>query len=755
MGNVNASQNNQSTSNNTAEDKYVSFYDIIMDIATNYILTMDFKSMTMLSDKEYCDNLVILTSDIIARYFNDMEISYLEQKIHNGEQVDALTDEDVIYLNRNNLDELDIQNNNVKSIKKKRACIGIAKYYIKIAHIFAAIVMTINPIYVYKDDFGTLVKKTLLEKADIPLNTSRRVYKINICDNRIKALNQNLQAEESYDGNVVMNPKICEMNLNEINESKNLSDEPGIEELEKLYLDDKYDYKTGIFKGMSSSTKRQYMNDLTTFYRAFTGNSEVPPEIKRFSDIKLKDYNKTKGCNGIDAPFKNPVRINKKDKLYIKYANNIKQMIETASNQQKQLLGVINMLFAYVNDPNTGQRKIRINPTLNNDVLQKAVYLTRQIIVNLYVQCEKDYVEGVKIYQAIVERQIFETTQNQIINLTNEVKENIEPYRTPLPLPPRTVQATSLFQSPSMASSPIPDQILYNSVLEEPSSLPVPENFNSSTQQIQYLNSNISPVPLNQQQQQQQPPIMHGIVINQYRPRTPAAAAAANPYQRQYQQPAANPYQQQYQQPAAAAAANPYPQPQNPQSPYQRQYPQPAAAATNPYPQQYQQPAAAAAANPYPQQYQQPVAAAAANSYPQQYQQPAAAAAANPYPQQYQQPAVVVNPYPQQYQQPAVVVNPYPQQYQQPRAQVVYVNANQKQTTTETPKSSVKPSSAPINEYTSNPFKKPADENTNPVLYRGRRGERQNERNENRKLQQQQYDDANFGPIGPIGPIGE
>ena len=44
---------------------------------------------------------------------------------------------------------------------------GIAKFYIKIAHLFAAIVTTINPIYVYKDQEGNTVRATLAEKGKI------------------------------------------------------------------------------------------------------------------------------------------------------------------------------------------------------------------------------------------------------------------------------------------------------------------------------------------------------------------------------------------------------------------------------------------------------------------------------------------------------------------------------------------------------------------------------------------------------------
>ena len=66
--------NSPSTAN---KKQFANFYEIIDYIATYYILTMDFKSLSKLSDKEYCDNLVVLTSDIIQKYFNDLEVTYL------------------------------------------------------------------------------------------------------------------------------------------------------------------------------------------------------------------------------------------------------------------------------------------------------------------------------------------------------------------------------------------------------------------------------------------------------------------------------------------------------------------------------------------------------------------------------------------------------------------------------------------------------------------------------------------------------
>jgi len=83
-------------------------------------------------------------------------------------------------------------------------------------------------------------------------------------------------------------------------------------------------------------------------------------------------------------------------------------------------LSIINDIFIFVVDPYTKESKIRINPQLSDDGLTKLVENTRKLIIDLYVTCEMDYVNGVKLYEAIVESQILETTDKQIKELTEQ-----------------------------------------------------------------------------------------------------------------------------------------------------------------------------------------------------------------------------------------------------------------------------------------------------------------------------------------------
>jgi len=419
----------------------------IMDyIATYYILTMDFISLRKLYDKEYCDKLVILTSEIIEKYFTDMEITYLNEDINNNDQTQNLNKEKFIFINKDNLKKIDIQDPE----KKKQVCNGIAKFYIKIAHVFATILTTINPIYTYKDEDGNTVKTDIYGKSKIPDDIDISIYKMNICDNRINALKRDLNLDANATDEIHVNPQICSLNIKTMkkkggsnseeeeeeektsvsnegpkereektdvfleNELKTLEDEPGISELMQLYYDDNYDYETGKFSSMSETSKKLFEENLQHFYKVFSNGKDKPETISKFSDIKLRDFHNQPECQGENPVFETDVKGTFTNELFRQYAENIKGMIQKTNDNQERLLQILNRLFAYTTDPQTKKKIIRVNPKLNEQMLQDVVLETREIVVKLYLTCETDFINGVKIYEAIIEQMILETAQNQI-----------------------------------------------------------------------------------------------------------------------------------------------------------------------------------------------------------------------------------------------------------------------------------------------------------------------------------------------------
>ena len=445
MGNIASLYSNIQSggSGDIIEENKINLEDTLDFIASYYILTTDFKTLSNLHEKKYCDDLIVLTSEIINKYFSDLEVKRLAKRIESG----VKSPEKLVYFKKSDIENMETSGSDNET--KQSMCADIAKFYIKIAHLFSAIVTTINPEYVYKDAFGNVIKKSLAQKTDIPEDSNPTVSKINLCSERIKALNggpiedlsQFEENDESEDptesgeqnedvrGNdkdkIKIHPELCNVNLDKNEETKYLAEEPGINELLDLYFDSDYDFKTGKFMGMTLETEKQFQEDLKRFYLAFTDETEIPPDIKKFSDIKMRDYSKKKFCSSGKSV---EVTGAYKDELFLKYATNLKSMIQSVNQKQEELLAIINKIFVYVLDPVTKKDVVRVNPDLTEDELQRLVVETRTIIIEMYLKCETDFLEGVKIYEAIVEGQILSTTQKHIEHLETEREKLISPY---------------------------------------------------------------------------------------------------------------------------------------------------------------------------------------------------------------------------------------------------------------------------------------------------------------------------------------
>lgn len=408
---------NSNTSIEKDNEKYKAsnkfFWNILDDIATQYILTMDFISMENLHKTEYCNNLVILTSDIIKKYFTNLEIQRLSKRVENGidiSDIESLFKENISFFNKQDLNKMDILSLNDKA----NICNNIAKFYVKVAHLFASIVMTLNPVYMYHDENGKLIKKSLYEKHTIPANTPYKIFKLGICNKRIQALKKGQLSDSE-----IMNPVMCYFNHDANGNLKTLDKEPGIHELIELYYDN-YDYDTATFNGMTPETEKQFKKDLESFYKIFTGmdeNDMKERNIQKFSDISLRDYSKVNGCQGNNHPYTSKVHKTEQNKqLFELYAENLRKMMSNAEDNQEKLLEIMNEIFTCIDCEN---KKFIIHPLLTESKLKNIIVKTREIIVNMYLECENDYTEGLKIYQAIVEKQIKKTTESQIIQLEN------------------------------------------------------------------------------------------------------------------------------------------------------------------------------------------------------------------------------------------------------------------------------------------------------------------------------------------------
>jgi len=74
---------------------------------------------------------------------------------------------------------------------------------------------------------------------------------------------------------------------------------------------------------------------------------------------------------------------------------------------------------------NPTKKLIVINPTLNNKLLSKLVTDSRVGILKLYTTCEQDFFKGLQIFEALVEKQVIDTSTAQIKRLQQNVEETI------------------------------------------------------------------------------------------------------------------------------------------------------------------------------------------------------------------------------------------------------------------------------------------------------------------------------------------
>ena len=390
-------------------------------LAANYILTSNFQDLKDLSDASSCKELVVLTSDVLNKYLTEKDVSFLQQRMEGTEEKNYMTKKSLAYFNEGKINDMDVKSD----LQKKRMCLGIAKFYIRIFHVFNAIAHTVNPEYTWTDMYGQKHKVGYEDKSKIPRDAKYTITKMNLCSEKMNALidkaNLDIIKEDDNSKNIDITPKFCGINVSKSGGTANLQEEPGMPELEKLYYD-QYNYSTGKFQSMSPDMKEVYMEDVKTLYKAFTGKKEsMPDTIKSFSDIRLRDFENIVQCqnNGV---FTKTYTGSLKEKQFLAYAENIRLMQKNTLENQQVLMNILDKLFAFTPNPQEkGKKMVTIHPNLNEKSLDKIVADTRTAILKMYSTCEKDFYKGLQLFEAIVWKQMLDTSVKQIDNLNQDI----------------------------------------------------------------------------------------------------------------------------------------------------------------------------------------------------------------------------------------------------------------------------------------------------------------------------------------------
>jgi len=386
--------------NNTSQNQNISsLASEVDDIALNYILTQNTIDLLRLTDKEYYDNLIILTSSVIEKKFNGLELGFLQQRIF-GKQNDAI---DIVPAS-NKL--------------KEQVIFNISKFYVKIIMIYGAIATTIDPQYSYEVDGvkKTFYLKEMGEYKNIPKHITPELVNLtnpmNLCRKRLSILKNKLDPQ--YDEHTVkLNPgeQLCSLTS-----TTSLTDEVGIKELDLLYFDI-FDYETKTWSKRSAKMKQKYNKDLTLFYQIFTGKVDMPESITSFNDIELLDLSTIDNCNR--DSFKKDIYVSNDNRLVKMYQDKIKLIEQSTQIYRGKLVNLLRELFLI--EEKNGVRKRIINPKLTLDHILIIENDTRDTILNLYTSCEKYFIQALILFEKIYDEQVKSLNENRVNFIENQV----------------------------------------------------------------------------------------------------------------------------------------------------------------------------------------------------------------------------------------------------------------------------------------------------------------------------------------------
>lgn len=449
-------------------DNNAEFVSKLNEVATDYILGQNFQDMIRLTNSKYCNDLVIITSKILKKSFFSNQIQVIYSKILEC---------DAEYTPR--------VSGSTQKEQTKMMCIEIAKYYVKIAHLFSAIITTLNPVFSWRssasssrailsphvpdgntrvqgmegmegmEDVSNSISKATLENKHYMSQIAKdvKVENLNFCNSRISDLMDmddltDLLNDESINNGlqtpseIKIKTNLCSSNLNNISKVdidmgdntrsihkvKTVYDLPGFAELSRLYKD-KYNVSKGRFDKMSAKSREEKKRNIDLLYTLFTGNPNPPKDIKSFRDIPLHSFSDTEDCSTPESMLNKTYIGNTKDKLFVDYVEQIKRMIYDSNIIRNSLLEIIDSIFIInpskqrdeIEDESGAKMKYIINPELTYEELNNLIDETRKIILKLYVNCEKNFIYTLKILQAIIEAQMFETGQRQIRELERSI----------------------------------------------------------------------------------------------------------------------------------------------------------------------------------------------------------------------------------------------------------------------------------------------------------------------------------------------
>jgi hypothetical protein len=124
-------------------------------------------------------------------------------------------------------------------------------------------------------------------------------------------------------------------------------------------------------------------------------------------------------------------------------------------------------MFVFSINPQTQLKEVVVNPKMNEKSLQEIVETTRKLIVELYLKCEDDFLKGLEIFEAIVEKQILDTSKEQIKELETTIESTLQSPTAPEPAVIETAVIETPVVEPTIVETTSPEPAAIEVVAKE------------------------------------------------------------------------------------------------------------------------------------------------------------------------------------------------------------------------------------------------------------------------------------------------
>jgi len=454
MGNIISKKNISGDKRNNNDNRKMLLKKLDI-VAANYVTDLQLNDYEKFKNQDQCNELVVLTSDKIANNLKLLDIIYLKQRTEHGSNISDTHDKSikaygstkVMYGKKSKI----IDGDEKVPWKKRRLCNGIAKFYVRIAQIYAAIVKSINPQLKFKDIYSeTSDSLSAFDEHRVSTIMKEKLFhsvEFSLCGKMKDQLTSSSSLKIDNDKTINIKPEFCKMR-------SHLKDEPGILELEELFKDE-YDYDTGVYKiSTKTEDRKRYMKIYRHFYKIFTGKEyedtdgytdEGRNPLPLFSKIILLDFEICKDndftddmsklikpykvsapiiSDKIDDYTKNELQMYYNDEyiLFIKYAHLLKNFMIKLNTDELNVLSILNDLFKIIEPENTkiantnideNKETVIIHPDLTDAKLNDVAIKAREYILELYSNCKEGQTELHSVFK-------------EILIIRNKIKNNIK-----------------------------------------------------------------------------------------------------------------------------------------------------------------------------------------------------------------------------------------------------------------------------------------------------------------------------------------